>query len=114
VAWPRAACGGAVAPFRRGRRGDRGGAQDGAAYLPIDPALPQARIAFMLTDAAPFAAITTADLADRLGGFDGPSSISVIPLTLPQTPNPISGWGPCPRRRRLRDLHLRHDRTPRA
>ncbi len=42
----------------------------GAAYLPIDPALPSARIAFMLTDAAPFAAVTTADLADRLGGFD--------------------------------------------
>jgi len=34
VAWARAACGGAVAPFRRGRRGDRGGAQDGR--LPAD------------------------------------------------------------------------------
>jgi amino acid adenylation domain-containing protein len=42
----------------------------GAAYLPIDPALPSARIEFMLTDAAPFAAITSADLADRLDGFD--------------------------------------------
>ena len=40
----------------------------GAAYLPIDPALPAARIGFMLDDAAPIAAITTAGLADRLDG----------------------------------------------
>ena len=42
----------------------------GAAYLPIDPALPAARIEFMLADAAPIAAITTAGLADRLDGHD--------------------------------------------
>jgi amino acid adenylation domain-containing protein/thioester reductase-like protein len=42
----------------------------GAAYLPIDPALPAARIGFMVADAAPMAAITTAGLADRLDGFD--------------------------------------------
>ena len=42
----------------------------GAAYLPIDPALPAARIEFMLADAAPIAAITTAGLADRLDGCD--------------------------------------------
>ena len=40
----------------------------GAAYLPIDPALPDARIEFMVADAAPIAAITTAALADRLVG----------------------------------------------
>ncbi|MFZ1179684.1 MAG: condensation domain-containing protein, partial [Mycobacterium sp.] len=38
----------------------------GAAYLPIDPALPAARIEFMLADAAPIAAITTARLRSRL------------------------------------------------
>ena len=42
----------------------------GAAYLPIDPALPAARIGFMLADAAPVAAITTTGLADRLDGYD--------------------------------------------
>jgi amino acid adenylation domain-containing protein len=42
----------------------------GAAYLPIDPELPSARIGFMVADAAPIAAITTTDLADRLDGHD--------------------------------------------
>jgi non-ribosomal peptide synthetase component F len=42
----------------------------GAAYLAIDPGLPAARIGFLLADAAPSAAITTADLAGRLDGHD--------------------------------------------
>ena len=42
----------------------------GAAYLPIDPAHPAARIGFMVEDAAPIAAVTTAGLADRLDGCD--------------------------------------------
>ncbi|MGA9677794.1 MAG: amino acid adenylation domain-containing protein, partial [Mycobacterium sp.] len=42
----------------------------GAAYLPIDPALPDARIEFMLTDAAPTAVITTAGRRSRLDGCD--------------------------------------------
>ncbi|MDA3664239.1 amino acid adenylation domain-containing protein [Mycobacterium xenopi] len=42
----------------------------GAAYVPIDPAHPPARVAFLLDDAAPIAAITTAELADRLDGHD--------------------------------------------
>ena len=44
----------------------------GAAYVPIDPALPAARIGFMLADAAPVAAVTTAGLAERLDGCDLP------------------------------------------
>ncbi|MBO0865690.1 MAG: amino acid adenylation domain-containing protein, partial [Mycobacterium sp.] len=44
----------------------------GAAYLPIDPALPDARIEFMLTDTAPIGAITTAELRPRLDGCDLP------------------------------------------
>ena len=42
----------------------------GAAYVPIDPAHPDARIDFMLDDAAPVAAITTPAWADRLAGRD--------------------------------------------
>ncbi len=38
----------------------------GAAYLPIDPVHPDARIAFMLDDAAPLAVVTTGNLAERL------------------------------------------------
>jgi amino acid adenylation domain-containing protein/thioester reductase-like protein/non-ribosomal peptide synthase protein (TIGR01720 family) len=46
--------------------------KSGAAYLPIDPALPATRIEFMIADAAPIAAITTTGLADRLDGRELP------------------------------------------
>ncbi|MCV7153385.1 condensation domain-containing protein, partial [Mycolicibacterium pyrenivorans] len=42
----------------------------GAAYLAIDPALPDARIAFMLTDATPIAAVTTQAVRCRLHAYD--------------------------------------------
>ena len=42
----------------------------GAAYLPIDLAVSAARIEFMVADAAPVAAVTTAELARRLDGSD--------------------------------------------
>ncbi|MGF2947286.1 non-ribosomal peptide synthetase, partial [Mycobacterium sp. Lab-001] len=42
----------------------------GAAYVPIDPAVPAARIAFVLDDAAPIAVITNTGLSDRLDGRD--------------------------------------------
>ena len=42
----------------------------GAAYVPIDPGHPAARIGFMLADAAPVAVITTAELRSRLDGCD--------------------------------------------
>ena len=77
----------------------------GAAYLPIDPALPAARIEFMLADAAPIAAITTAGLARRLDGCDWWSSISTIPLL---TPNPA------PRCRRRAPTTSPTSSTPRA
>jgi amino acid adenylation domain-containing protein len=42
----------------------------GAAYLPIDPMHPEARIRFMVADAAPVAAVTNTALAERLEGCD--------------------------------------------
>ncbi|WP_156765459.1 condensation domain-containing protein, partial [Mycobacterium sp. 1245852.3] len=42
----------------------------GAAYLPIDPAVPDERIGFVLADAAPIAAVTSGGLAERLDNHD--------------------------------------------
>ncbi|WP_275580485.1 non-ribosomal peptide synthetase [Mycobacterium riyadhense] len=66
----------------------------GATYLPIDPALPAARIAFMLADAAPVAAITTTRLAHRLNGHDvmvidvNNAAADTQPNTTPPAPAP--------------------------
>ncbi|MGA8123556.1 MAG: amino acid adenylation domain-containing protein, partial [Mycobacterium sp.] len=54
----------------------------GAAYLPIDPALAAQRIVFMITDAGPIAAVSTADLAHRLDGCD----LVVIDVNAPEDP----------------------------
>ncbi|GAT07749.1 linear gramicidin synthetase subunit D, partial [Mycolicibacterium novocastrense] len=51
----------------------------GAAYLPFDPAVPAARLEFMLADAEPVAAVTTAELRSRL---DGPE-VAVIEIDDP-------------------------------
>jgi amino acid adenylation domain-containing protein len=60
----------------------------GAAYLPIDPALPAARIGFMVADAAPIAAITTTGLAERLDGCE----LAVIDVEDPRIPGyPCTG-----------------------
>ncbi|MCA2285989.1 non-ribosomal peptide synthetase, partial [Mycobacterium avium] len=44
----------------------------GAAYVPIDPGVPAARLQFVLADSAPVAAVTTAEVRDRLDGFELP------------------------------------------
>ncbi|KPN56092.1 hypothetical protein AN931_13430, partial [Mycobacterium intracellulare subsp. chimaera] len=43
----------------------------GAAYVPIDPSVPAARMQFVLGDSAPIAAVTTAEVRPQLGGFAG-------------------------------------------
>ena len=66
----------------------------GAAYVPVDPVLPDARIAFMIEDAAVIAAITTSRLAERLGGHDlvvidvEDPRIQTFPCTALETPAP--------------------------
>ncbi|ORA15463.1 non-ribosomal peptide synthase/polyketide synthase, partial [Mycobacterium arosiense] len=68
--------------------------KSGAAYLPIDPALPTARVQFMLTDAAPMAAVTTAELADKFDGFElmvidvADPALAAQPSTPPPAPAP--------------------------
>ena len=69
----------------------------GAAYLPIDPTVPDARIQFVLADAAPIAAITTTALAGRLDGYD----LAVVdvsddrgPVRCRPTQHRIAGAGP--------------------
>ncbi|MBJ7291271.1 non-ribosomal peptide synthetase, partial [Williamsia sp.] len=44
----------------------------GAAYLPIDPTVPAARMEFILADATPTAVVTSSELADRLDGWELP------------------------------------------
>ena len=68
----------------------------GAAYVPIDPAVPAARMGFVLDDAAPIAAITTTELADRLDGRD----LLVVDISDPavaaQPGTPLTAPGPAP------------------
>ncbi|WP_231976791.1 non-ribosomal peptide synthase/polyketide synthase [Mycobacterium sp. E740] len=66
----------------------------GAAYLPIDPSLPEARIGFIVSDAVPLAVVTTAGLAGRLDGHavavidvDDPA-VDGQPSTAPRSPAP--------------------------
>ncbi|MDT5016181.1 MAG: hypothetical protein QOD39_2341, partial [Mycobacterium sp.] len=65
----------------------------GAAYLPIDPALPSTRIGFVLADATPVAVITTADLANLLDGH----GVAVIDVNDPAIETHPATTRPAPR-----------------
>ena len=64
----------------------------GAAYVPIDPVVPAARSEFVLGDAAPIAAITTAELRPRLDGHD----LMVIDVDRPRRRRPTDTALPAP------------------
>ncbi|OMC30954.1 hypothetical protein A5740_15865 [Mycobacterium sp. GA-1841] len=66
--------------------------KSGAAYLPIDPMHPDARIEFVLADAAPIAVITNSGLADRLLGHGVP----VIDVDNPRIDSRSSATLPAP------------------
>ena len=82
----------------------------GAAYLAIDPGLPAARIGFMVADAAPMAAITTAGLAVAAGRVRRGGHRCRRPCHRHPTQHGLAGAGP--RGHRLPHLHLGHHRHP--
>ncbi len=67
----------------------------GAAYVPIDPAVPDSRLEFVLTDSAPVAAVTTNDLADRLHGR-GLTVIAIDDAAVAGRPESAPPVGPKP------------------
>ncbi|KAA0103220.1 non-ribosomal peptide synthetase [Mycolicibacterium sp. P1-5] len=66
----------------------------GAAYVPIDPSAPAARMQLMLGDAEPAAAITTAELAGRLAGHSMPIIDVDDPVVASQPGTPLPGPTP--------------------
>ncbi|WP_029111011.1 non-ribosomal peptide synthetase, partial [Mycobacterium sp. URHD0025] len=69
--------------------------KSGAAYLPIDPAVPDARVAFVLDDAAPVAVVTRAGMAGRLKGRDVAAVDVDDPRIAEQPGSPLSGPAVC-------------------
>ena len=90
--------------------------KSGAAYLPIDPALPDARVGFMLADADPVVVLTTTALAGRLHGYGLRGHRRRRCRPRPAPPTPIHRSRRRRRRRprgpRLPDLHLGDHRHP--
>ena len=82
----------------------------GAAYLPLDPALPTARMRFIVEDAAPMAVITTAGLRRAAGRVRRGGHRCRGSRCRHATRHRIAGAGP--RRHRLPHLHLGHHRHP--
>ena len=56
----------------------------GGAYLPLDPAYPAERLAFMLNDGAPVALLTQATVLPALG--DLPEALAAIALDAAEQP----------------------------
>ena len=83
----------------------------GAAYLPLDPAYPTARLSYILAHADADAVITTDDLASQL---DLPAATTPITTYTTDTDSRRRRRHRHPRRPGLRHLHLRvHRRTQR-
>ena len=61
-------------------------AKAGAAFLPVDPAYPAERIAFMLADARPVLTLTRRDVA----GEAGPDAAAVLVVDDPDTVSAVN------------------------
>ncbi len=83
-----------------------GALKAGAAYLPIDPGYPAARIAMVLEDSGAAAALTRPHLRTGLPGSRDRSSTSTTRR------RDADGTPSAPERPCLRPLHLRLDRPP--
>ena len=80
----------------------------GAAYVPLDPAYPQERLAFMLEDSQIGGDTDPKASAGRIARTEGHRSLSGCrPGSNPARERSESGRERVPRRCRLRDLHLR-------
>nr|APD71640.1 non-ribosomal peptide synthetase 5 [Streptomyces sp.] len=60
----------------------------GAAYLPLDPAYPADRLAFLLADSGAVALVTAARLADSLPAWDGP--VLLVDAAAPDEDGPVA------------------------
>jgi amino acid adenylation domain-containing protein/non-ribosomal peptide synthase protein (TIGR01720 family) len=65
----------------------------GAAYLPVDPEYPAARVRFVLADAEPVCTVVTADLAARA---PGDATASLVVLDDPDVAAELAGYGTGP------------------
>ncbi|WP_030025291.1 amino acid adenylation domain-containing protein, partial [Streptomyces monomycini] len=69
----------------------------GAAYLPVDPAYPAERVAFLLRDVAPAAVLTVCELADGLpADAGGPGGVPVVLLDDDRTQRLLDQAAPKP------------------
>ncbi|MGV9803817.1 condensation domain-containing protein, partial [Mycobacterium sp. NPDC003449] len=65
--------------------------KSGAGYLPMDPAVPDARIEFMVADAGPVAAVSAQGLTERLHAYDIPVVDMADPRISAQPAGPLPG-----------------------
>ncbi|SCF49123.1 amino acid adenylation domain-containing protein [Micromonospora matsumotoense] len=79
----------------------------GGAYLPIDPAYPSDRTAYVIADAGVVCLLTSTDLRDHLSGFgvDSAGGVPVVFVDAPDVAADLAGRDPAPLGVALRPEH---------